>query len=60
MTPLERAKQRQKKHCNDTTIIDGVMYCNKSGKIILPMFTKNQENKECDINRCRIVDSTIE
>lgn len=52
MTPLETAKQK-KKHCNDTTVIDGVMYCNKSGKIILPMFTRNGENKECDINRCR-------
>lgn len=51
MTPLEKAKQP--KHCNDITIIDDVMYCNKSGKIILPMFTKNEENKECDIKKCR-------
>ena len=52
MTPLEIALKREK-HCNDTTIIDGVMYCNKSGKIILPMFTKNGENKVCDISKCR-------
>lgn len=52
MTPLEKAKQR-KQHCNDITIIDGVMYCNKSGKIILPMFTENRENKVCGIKKCR-------
>lgn len=52
LTPLERAL-REKKRCNDTTIIDGVMYCNKSGKIILPMFTRNEENKECDLHNCR-------
>lgn len=57
MTPLERALQRQEKHCNEITIIDGVMYCNKSGKIILPMFTKNCENKECDINKCRTLET---
>ena len=52
ITPLERALNR-KKHCNDTTIIDGVMYCNKSGKIILPMFTKDENNEECDLKNCR-------
>lgn len=52
ITPLERALSR-KKHCNDTTIIDGVMYCNKSGKIILPMFTKDGRNEECDIKKCK-------
>lgn len=52
LTPLERALI-EKKRCNDTTIIDGVMYCNKSGKIILPMFTRNEENKECDLHNCR-------
>ena len=52
MTPLEKALSR-KNHCNDTTIIEGVMYCNKSGKIILPMFTRNGEGKVCDIKRCR-------
>lgn len=39
MTPLEMALQNQNR-CNDTTRIGGVLYCNKSGKIILPMFTK--------------------
>lgn len=53
MTPLEMALAKQKIHCNDTTIINGVMYCNKSGKIILPMFTVNEENKECGIKNCR-------
>lgn len=53
MTLLEMAKQRKNKQCNDTTIIDGVMFCNKNGKIILPMFTKNMENKECGIKNCR-------
>lgn len=52
LTPLERAL-KEKKRCNDITIIDGVMYCNKSGKIILPMFTRNEENKECDLHNCR-------
>ena len=42
MTPLEKALQKENR-CNDTTIINGVMYCNKSGKIILPMFTKGLE-----------------
>lgn len=52
MTPLEMALKR-KEQCNDTTIINGVMYCNKSGKIILPMFTENGENKVCAIKNCR-------
>ena len=52
MTPLEKALERKEK-CNDTTIINGVMYCNKSGKIILPMFTENGENKVCGIKKCR-------
>ena len=52
ITPLERAL-KEKERCNDITIIDGVMYCNKSGKVILPMFTRNGENKECDIRNCR-------
>lgn len=52
MTPLEMAL-RKKNMCNDTTIINGVMYCNKSGKIILPMFTVNGENKVCAIQNCR-------
>lgn len=52
MTPLEMALKR-KERCNDTTIINGVMYCNKSGKIILPMFTENGENKVCGIQNCR-------
>lgn len=52
-TPLEIAReQKLKTHCNDTAIIDGTMYCNKSGKIILPMFTRNEENKVCDIKKC--------
>ena len=51
MTPLEMALER-KKQCNDTTRIDGVLYCNKSGKIILPMFTENEENKVCNIKKC--------
>ena len=50
-TPLEMALER-KKQCNDTTIIDGVLYCNKSGKIILPMFTEYEENKVCNIKKC--------
>lgn len=53
-TPLEIALKRKKKpQCNDTTFIDGVLYCNKSGKIILPMFTVNKENKTCNIKKCR-------
>lgn len=53
VTPLEKALEKQKNCCNDTTVINGVMYCNKSGKIILPMFTKNGENKECGMKNCR-------
>ena len=56
ITPLEKAKRKQKEkkeRCNDTTIIDGVLYCNKSGKIILPLFTENGENKVCDIKKCK-------
>ena len=53
MTPLEKALMNQKERCNDTTIINGVLYCNKSGKIILPMFTKNKVNVECNIKKCR-------
>lgn len=52
MTPLEMALKR-KEHCNDTTVVGGVLYCNKSGKIILPMFTENEENKVCNIKKCR-------
>lgn len=52
MTPLEMALQKQNR-CNDTTRIGGVLYCNKSGKIILPMFTENGENKVCGIKKCR-------
>jgi len=52
MTPLEMALKNRNR-CNDTTKIDGVLYCNKSGKIILPMFTKNGENEVCDIKKCR-------
>ena len=52
MTPLEKALQREK-HCNDITIINGVMYCNKSGKIILQMFTENGENKKCGLKKCK-------
>lgn len=52
MTPLERALKRQAQ-CNDTIKIDGVLYCKKSGKIILPMFTENEENERCDIQNCR-------
>lgn len=51
MTPLEKALEKQNR-CNDTTRINGVLYCNKSGKIILPMFTKNGENKVCGIQKC--------
>ena len=32
---------------------NGVLYCDKSGKIILPMFTVNEENKICNIKKCR-------
>ena len=35
-----------------TKEMDGVLYCNKSGKIILPMFTVNEENKICNIKKC--------
>lgn len=53
-TPLEIAMERKLNTiCNDTTNIDGVLYCNKSGKIILPMFTVNEENKICNIKKCR-------
>lgn len=52
MTPLEMALEKQNR-CNDTTRIGGVLYCNKSGKIILPMFTENGENKVCGIQNCR-------
>lgn len=52
MTPLEKALQKQNR-CNDTTKIGNVLYCNKSGKIILPMFTENGENKVCGIKKCR-------
>ena len=51
-TPLEMALERQNV-CNDTTKINGVLYCNKSGKIILPMFTENGENEVCAIRKCR-------
>ena len=33
-TPLQMALEK-KNRCNDTTAINGVLYCNKSGKIIL-------------------------
>ena len=52
MTPLEMALKKRNR-CNDTTKIDGVLYCNKSGKIILPMFTENGQNKVCGIQNCR-------
>lgn len=53
-TPLEIALERKRNlQCNDTTFMDGVLYCNKSGKIILPMFTVNEENKICNIKKCR-------
>lgn len=52
MTPLEMALEKQNR-CNDTTKIGNVLYCNKSGKIILPMFTENGENKVCNIQNCR-------
>lgn len=52
MTPLEQALKKQNR-CNDTTRIGGVLYCNKSGKIILPMFTENGESKVCAIGKCR-------
>lgn len=57
MTPLEIALQnqeREKNRCNDTTEVNGILYCNKSGRIILPMSTKNVNGKlECDITKCR-------
>lgn len=53
MTPLEIALQ-QKMQCNDTTEIRGVLYCNKSGKIIHPLFVKNKKGiLVCDIQNCR-------
>ena len=53
-TPLEIAMERKLNPiCNDTTNIYGVLYCNKSGKIILHMFTVNEENKICNIKKCR-------
>lgn len=53
MTPLEIALQ-QNAQCNDTTEIRGVLYCNKSGKIIHPLFVKNEKRRlKCDIKKCR-------
>ena len=53
MTPLEIALQ-QKAQCNDTTEINGVLYCNKTGKIIHPSFVKNKNGVlVCDIKKCR-------
>ena len=41
MTPLERARERQSlpkpcKECNKGERVNGVLYCQVSGKIILP------------------------
>ena len=53
-TPMEKALERKRNpQCNDPTFIDGVLYCNKSGKTILPMCTVNEENKICNIKKCR-------
>ena len=53
MTPLEIALQ-QNTRCNDTTEINGILYCNKSGKIIHPLFIKDIKGKlVCDIQKCR-------
>ena len=53
MTPLEKALQ-QNMQCNDTTEIKGVLYCNKSGKIIHPLFVKSEKGKlVCGIQNCR-------
>lgn len=52
MTPLEIALQ-QNARCNDTTEINGVLYCNKSGKIIHSLFVKNEKGRlVCDIRKC--------
>lgn len=52
MTPLEIALQ-QNTRCNDTIEINGVLYCNKSGKIIHPLFVKNEKGRlVCDIRKC--------
>ena len=59
VTPLERAL-KEKKRCNDTIKIDDVLYCKKSGKIILPMFTKNEANEACDIHNCRTLKEALE
>lgn len=53
MTPLEKALQ-QNMQCNDTTEIRGVLYCNKSGKIIHPLFVKSEKGRlVCNIQNCR-------
>lgn len=53
MTPLEKALEKQNR-CNDTTKIGGALYCNKSGKIIHPLFVKNEKGiMMCDIQKCR-------
>ena len=52
MTPLEMALQKQNR-CNDTTEIGSVLYCNKSGKIIHPLFVKTEKGRlVCDIQNC--------
>lgn len=53
MTPLEMALKK-KNRCNDTTRIGGVLYCNKSGKIIHPLFVKSEKGRlVCNIQNCR-------
>lgn len=39
MTPLERARQRGKtcRTCESRTVINGVSYCEKDGKMLHPM-----------------------
>lgn len=54
MTPLERARAGTKTpvticcvKCNQMVVIDKLAYCEKSGKIIMPMHLETRRDNQC-------------
>ena len=60
-TPLEKARRRHKEKtcftCEDRTVIDGVSYCEKDGKIIHPILLEEPYGP-CPIEQERVVKQT--